>query len=43
MRQLMARLGLTVNETKTRLVLLPAENLYSIGRFYGRVEVRDAV
>ncbi|MGH7086833.1 MAG: group II intron reverse transcriptase/maturase [Acetobacteraceae bacterium] len=40
MRQLMARLGLTVNETKTRLVRLPAESFdflgYSIGRFYGK-------
>jgi RNA-directed DNA polymerase len=40
MRQLMARLGLTVNEAKTRLVRLPAENFdflgYSIGRFYGK-------
>jgi RNA-directed DNA polymerase len=40
MRQLMTRLGLTVNETKTRLVRLPEEGFdflgYSIGRFYGK-------
>jgi len=40
MRQLMTRLGLTVNETKTRLVRLPAESFdflgYSIGRFFGK-------
>jgi RNA-directed DNA polymerase len=40
MRQLMTRLGLTVNETKTRLARLPEENFdflgYSIGRFYGK-------
>ena len=39
MRHLMTRLGLTVNETKTRLARLPEENFdflgYSIGRFYG--------
>ena len=36
----MTRLGLTVNETKTRLARLPEENFdflgYTIGRFYGR-------
>ncbi len=40
MRQLMTRLGLTVNEAKTRLARLPEENFdflgYSIGRFYGK-------
>lgn len=40
MRRLMTRLGLTVNETKTRLVRLPEEGFdflgYSIGRFYGK-------
>ncbi len=40
MRQLMARLGLTVNEAKTGLVRLPEESFdflgYSIGRFYGK-------
>ena len=40
MRQLMARLGLTVNEAKTRLVRLPEEGFdflgYSIGRSYGK-------
>ena len=40
MRQLMIRLGLTVNEAKTRLVQLPEEGLdflgYSIGRLYGK-------
>jgi RNA-directed DNA polymerase len=40
MRQLMTRLGLTVNEAKTRLVRLPEERFdflgYSIGRFYGK-------
>ena len=40
MRHLMTRLGLTVNETKTRLARLPEENFdflgYSIGRFYGK-------
>ena len=40
MRQLMSRLGLTVNEKKTRLVRLPDERFdflgYTIGRQYGR-------
>ncbi len=40
MRQLMARLGLTVNEAKTGLVRLPEESFdflgYSIGRFYAK-------
>ena len=40
MRQLMARLGLVVNEAKTRLVHLPEERFdflgYTIGRFYGK-------
>ena len=40
MRQLMARLGLTVNEAKTRLARLPEESFdflgYTIGRFYGK-------
>lgn len=40
MRGLMARLGLTVNEKKTRLVKLPDETFdflgYTVGRFYGR-------
>ena len=40
MRQLMARLGLTVNEAETRLVRLPEESFdflgYTIGRFYGK-------
>ena len=40
MRHLMTRLGLTVNEAKTRLARLPEENFdflgYSIGRFYGK-------
>lgn len=40
MRYLMARLGLTVNEEKTRLVKMPDEKFdflgYTIGRFFGR-------
>jgi len=40
MRPLMTRLGLTVNEAKTRLVRLPEEGFdflgYSIGRSYGK-------
>lgn len=40
MRSLMDRLGLTVNEKKTRLVKLPDERFdflgYTVGRFYGR-------
>ena len=40
MRSLMGRLGLTVNEKKTRLVKLPDERFdflgYTVGRFYGR-------
>jgi RNA-directed DNA polymerase len=40
MRQLMSRLGLTVNEEKTRLVLLSDEHFdflgYTVGRFYGK-------
>jgi RNA-directed DNA polymerase len=40
MRQLMSRLGLTVNEEKTRLVMLPDERFdflgYTLGRFYGK-------
>jgi RNA-directed DNA polymerase len=39
-RQLMTRLGLEVNERKTRLVRLPGERFdflgYTVGRFYGR-------
>jgi len=40
MRRLMGKLGLTVNEKKTRLVRLPDERFdflgYTVGRFYGR-------
>ena len=40
MRRLMGKLGLTVNENKTRLVRLPEERFdilgYTVGRFYGR-------
>ena len=40
MRHLMARLGLTVNEKKTRLAKLPEDQFdflgYTIGRFYGK-------
>jgi RNA-directed DNA polymerase len=40
MRGLMARLGLTVNEKKTRLVKLPDDTFdflgYTVGRFHGR-------
>lgn len=40
MRELMSRIGLTVNERKTRLVLVPEGNFdflgYTIGRFYGK-------
>jgi RNA-directed DNA polymerase len=40
MRQLMGRLGLTVNDRKTRIALLPQESFdflgYTIGRIYGR-------
>jgi RNA-directed DNA polymerase len=40
MRLLMDRLGLTVNEKKTRLVKLPEEHFdflgYTLGRFYGK-------
>ncbi len=39
-RQLMTRLGLTVNERKTRLAQLPQESFdflgYTIGRYYGK-------
>ena len=39
-RSLMARLGLTVNERKTRLAKVPEESVdflgYTIGRFYGK-------
>ena len=44
MRQLMTRLGLSVNEAKTQLVRLPEQSFdflgYSIGRFYGKDGVR---
>jgi hypothetical protein len=40
MQQLMSKLGLTVNPTKTRLVMLPEERFdflgYTVGRLYGR-------
>jgi RNA-directed DNA polymerase len=40
MRQLMSRLGLTVNDRKTRIACLPEECFdflgYTVGRFYGR-------
>jgi group II intron reverse transcriptase/maturase len=40
MQRLMERLGLTVNEKKTRIVALPDERFdflgYTVGRFYGR-------
>lgn len=40
MRHLMSRLGLTVNEKKTRLVKLPDEHFdflgYTLGQFYGK-------
>ena len=40
MRQVMTRLGLTVNETKSRLVRLPEDSFdflgYTVGRFYGK-------
>jgi RNA-directed DNA polymerase len=40
MRRLMERLGLTVNERKTRLACLPGESFdflgYTVGRFYGK-------
>jgi group II intron reverse transcriptase/maturase len=40
MRRLMTRLGLTVNEKKTRLVKLPDDTFdflgYTVGQFYGR-------
>jgi group II intron reverse transcriptase/maturase len=40
MREFMTRLGLTVNEEKTRLVRLPKERFdflgYTMGRFYGK-------
>jgi len=39
-RSLMTRLGLTVNERKSRLVKVPEESFdflgYTIGRFYGK-------
>lgn len=40
MRELMERIGLTVNEQKTRLVKVPEESFtflgYTLGRFYGK-------
>jgi RNA-directed DNA polymerase len=40
MRQLMGRLGLTVNDRKTRLARIPEESFdflgYTVGRFYGK-------
>src|SRR5690606_21290496 len=40
MKQIMGKLGLTVNERKTRLVRVPEGNFdflgYTIGRFYGK-------
>src|SRR5690606_38545916 len=40
MRQLMERLGLTVNEAKTRIARVPEESFdflgYTLGRFYAR-------
>jgi RNA-directed DNA polymerase len=40
MRHLMAKLGLAVNETKSRLVRLPEDSFdflgYTVGRFYGK-------
>jgi len=40
MKQLMTRLGLEVNETKTRIARLPEESFnflgYTVGRFYGK-------
>lgn len=40
MRQVMTRLGLTVNEAKSRLVRLPEDSFdflgYTVGRFYGK-------
>ncbi len=45
MRRLTTKLGLTVNEKKTRLVKLPEERFdflgYTVGRFYGRFYGRD--
>ena len=39
-RNLITRLGLTVNERKTRLARLPEESFdflgYTVGRFYGK-------
>jgi RNA-directed DNA polymerase len=40
MRRLMGRLGLTVNDQKTRIACLPEEAFdflgYTVGRFYGK-------